>query len=321
MLINVLAGIELGHLSVALAQRLFHSILAATSAGLASGYHPHLRALCETVFDTPDDFQFQGPAPTTNRSVWMSLKHVDDLVGMIISTSGRDTAQLSKDLAVPVGSTTGGLDPDSIQRLVDTLSDRAQNLTFLLSGYPPPPHDLKRYPHAMRPGPVWFTKWCEFEDAFPHLNKISPSTTLAGAARDWLGLTYNQAPLIAIVTRKSVEPAFLHAHRPTVFDGINNPLYNHRVGHPDTTENLGRTLHVAKLRKVTTPATSHTLAGGAEVVGRDVWYNAQDFECVYLGKSKALNLKVEGELHPYMISPYANWDDVQHALLQQLRGP
>src|ERR1051325_9681912 len=85
-LLNLLGALEANHLAVGLVRRLLEDTAGSQSPGDSSyRFHPKLDVLRAIIFDTPDDYQFQGPPPASSEGIWMTVKSAETLASLLRS--------------------------------------------------------------------------------------------------------------------------------------------------------------------------------------------------------------------------------------------
>jgi len=108
----------------------------------------------------------------------------------------------------------------------------------------------------------------------------------------------------------------MKAHRPTPWDGFDNPLYKHRAPAFRESEGCGSTADIEKLRMAAEPSD---IEGGPEIVSRGVRFDPARFVCEYLGMSPSVGYGInEAPFHKVLLTAGRTMDDVLRQLLDRL---
>lgn len=275
----------------------FLSAAAATAAELGpdnSSWHPLGGALSATVFTRPHSYQFKGPTSTEGNGHWMTIKSAADIGELILDSPWLAvTAARQHFRPYDLGGSFIGLSDDDHLRFAELVNDPTLRVRFRLarafhsralrrSGRNPP-----------RPAPIWLSRWCLFKSAYPAI--CGPSADLAGRLRDWLGLSQYEAgtPLFALRARYPFDIRSFGGRRPTVLDGISNPIFKHRTER--YRDGCGASADIELLRQ--RPRHPDVLDGGPEILARRIWFHPRRFECVYLGRAPELRYDPYAEFH------------------------
>lgn len=117
--------------------------------------------------------------------------------------------------------------------------------------------------------------------------------------------------------RDPVEVALLDAHRPTPWDGFDNPLYKHKAAARRENEGNGSAADIALLRKFSAPGSD--VEGGPEIVSKGIRFDARLFVCEFLGLAPAPDYDIyEGPFHQVLLGVGETINDVIEHLLDHL---
>ncbi|WP_213979221.1 hypothetical protein [Sphingomonas sp. dw_22] len=248
-------------------------------------WQPHFLSI---AFGTPETFQYKGPEPLTTEGQWMTVKSAADIGELIRSSPWIDPVAADRRFSpYDLKAIPNTLRDADYEQLAANINDPLSPLRFRLA------RAFRRTPRARpRPAPVWASRWGEFAMANPGLP--FPSTQSAGRVRDWLGLPYDDGTALFLIRARAIFNAKRHMiRRPTILDGIANPLFKHRVDALRQKEGCGSTADLYRLRSA--PSTPDMLDGGPEVVARRMWFHPLRFECVYIGKAPAIDYDIFGD--------------------------
>jgi len=317
-LLNLLGALEANHLAVELVRRLLGDIAGAQSPGNPLyPFHPMLEVLREVIFDTPDDYQFQGPPPASSEGIWMTVKSAENLAGMLRSDPAVPAARL-RDILIGIDTygPWNGLPDEALLRIEEAVNDPASDFGFVLARRIPRKRFASSGAPDLRPAPAWFSRWCEFTKGHPGLT--APSGELAGRLRDWLGLAHfgEATPLFVLRTNGPCGVDEIVAHRPTVFEGFDNPMYKHRAADEFNRHLYGSAADIVLARRP--PAVPDRLDGGPELVSRGVRFASRRFTCVYVGRTPALDFDPFAEFHPRLLPDGLAVTDVPREIHRRL---
>lgn len=319
-LVNLWQGMHTDQVPVRPVRRLLEAVLAAPKPSATDDWHPYLATLREVIFDDPDAYQFVGPRAYGGHGRWMTVKSASDLVELVRTTSGRPAKDLEH-LFYPVKLTEPlhGRPDDTYRVIAEVLSESVTDLKFLLARVAFPASRAGVSKTSPRAVPVWLSRWCSFEEAFPDCSLPSPKC--AGRIRDWLGLTHYgvDVPLFAIRMRGVADSSTLPASRPTVLDGFNHPMFKHRTAETYDAEHCGTATDLDLIDKP--PSGPGDLDGGPEVVSQSIWYDPTRFECAYVGKTPRLPFYPFGNFHSRLIGIEGDLDSIVGSLIDTLRVP
>lgn len=283
-LINLLESLHLGHVT---REHVLEVVTALRSPASPDSWDEHRLQIARVIFTRPDNFQFYGPPAVYSPAEWMTIKSMADLLFFL----RRDDGSIDPTICARLGLTdpTGahhGFRDEHYRRFADALSDGDDAVRFLLAHAFPSPAN----PAVRRPAPGWFSRWCGC--GFRH-SLTYPSADASGRLRDWLGLTYGMdEPLFVIRAREPRDVLSLRAHRPTPWEGFDNPLYKHRTTNVLDAEGCGSTTDLVKVRAGN--GIDADVEGGPEVVSRGVVYDSTQYVCEYLGKAPQLGYDLFG---------------------------
>jgi hypothetical protein len=169
-----------------------------------------------------------------------------------------------------------------------------------------------------RAAPSWYSRWgsCAFRDQY-----ALPSVEASGRFRDWLGLTYGlDDPLFVVRARKPISADAMKAHRPTAWDGFDNPLYKHHTAPERLLEACGSTADLNKVRAH--PSSFPDIEGGPEIVSRGVVFHPDQFMCEYIGAAPEIGYDLyDAPFHALLLQAGRTIDWVIERVIQMLRPP
>jgi hypothetical protein len=305
-LINLLIGIEQSHIDGDSARDLLIAISKASRDG--PEWHPFLPALKAVIFSDPDRYQFQGPIPSYSPAEWMTVKSMGDLLYLAESNSGLNPDELKIALGVADLGPNIGLPEAAYLRFAETLSDT--DVTFTLARCFPHPQRAAE----LRPVPSWYSRWCYY----PFAAIPRPTQAASGRLRDYLGLSYASVPLFLIRARRPIEVGQIFGHRPTVYEGFDNPFYKHRAGDERFAEDMGSTADLEHVRRKDPP---QPIEGGPELVSRGLVYRSDELVCEYVGTAPELDYDVETQdFHKFLLGTGETIEEATRRVASRIGG-